>query len=88
MNCDNRKIVKLATAIVLSSALGVACCGTRKAAQNEDTPAPPTDKVEVPESAQPSEATESTQLSDTTEQFTPLHPPVVVPHDWRDELKK
>lgn len=67
MNYDNRKIVKLATAIVLSSALGVACCGTRKAAQNEDTPAPPTD---------------------TIEQFTPLHPPVVVPHDWRDELKK
>ena len=79
MNCDNRKIVKLATAIVLSSALCVACCGTRKAAQNDDTPAPPADKVEVTESAQP---------SDTTEQFTPLHPPVVVPHDWRDELKK
>lgn len=67
MNYDNRKIVKLATAIVLSSALCVACCGSRKAARSEDTPAPPTD---------------------TTEQFTPLHPPVVVPHDWRDELKK
>ncbi len=66
MNYDNRKPMKLATAIVLSSALGVACCGTRKAAQNEETPAPP---------------------ADTIEQFTPLHPPVVIPHDWRDELK-
>ncbi len=66
MSCDKRKTMKLATAIVLSSALGVACCGTRKAAQNEDTPAPP---------------------ADTIEQFTPLHPPVVIPHDWRDELK-
>ena len=54
--------MKLATAIVLSSAFGVACCGTHKAAQNEDTPAPP---------------------ADTIEQFTP----VVIPHDWRDELK-
>lgn len=78
MSCDKRKTMKLATAIVLSSAFCTSCCGTRKAAQNEDTPAPPTDKVEVPESVQP---------SDTTEQFTPLHPPVVIPHDWRDELK-
>ena len=66
MNCDNLKIVKLATAIVLSSVFCVACCGSRKVAQTEDTPVPP---------------------ADTTEQFTPLHPPVVVPHDWRDELK-
>lgn len=66
MNCDNRKIVKLATAIVLSSAFCTSCCGTRKAAQTEDNPAPP---------------------ADTIEQFTPLHPPVVIPHDWRDELK-
>lgn len=66
MNCDNRKTMKLTTAIVLSSALCVACCGSRKAAKNEDTPAPP---------------------ADTIEQFTPLHPPVVIPYDWRDELK-
>ena len=66
MNCDKRKTMKLATAIVLSSAFGVACCGTRKVAQTEDTPAPP---------------------ADTIEQFTPLHPPMVIPHDWRDELK-
>jgi hypothetical protein len=66
MSYDNRKTMKLATAIVLSSAFCVACCGARKASQSE--PASPL-------------------LADTTEQFTPLHPPVVVPHDWRDELK-
>jgi hypothetical protein len=67
MSCDKRKTMKLATAIVLSSAFCVACCGSRKAMQTKDnTPASP---------------------ADTIEQFTPLHPPVVVPHDWRDELK-
>jgi hypothetical protein len=66
MSYDNRKTMKLAMAVLLSSTFCVACCGSRKAAQNEDTPAPP---------------------ADTIEQFTPLHPPVVVPHDWRDELK-
>jgi hypothetical protein len=66
MNCDRRKTAKLATAIVLSSAFCVACCGSRKATQTAETLAPP---------------------ADTIEQFTPLHPPVVVPHDWRDELK-
>ncbi len=66
MSCDKRKTMKLATAIVLSSAFCTSCCGSRKATQTEDTPAPP---------------------ADTIEQFTPLHPPVVIPHDWRDELK-
>lgn len=32
-------------------------------------------------------ASEPTQKSDSTEQFTPLHPPVVIPHDWREELQ-
>ena len=27
------------------------------------------------------------QMIDSTEQFLPLHPPVVIPHDWREELK-
>jgi hypothetical protein len=66
MSCDKRKTMKLATAIVLSSAFCVACCGSRKASQSEPASPP---------------------LADTIEQFTPLHPPVVVPHDWRDELK-
>lgn len=67
MSYDRRKTVKLATAIVLSSAFCVSCCGPQKAAKANEEPA---------------------QSIDSTEQFTPLHPPVVIPHDWRNELKK
>jgi hypothetical protein len=66
MSYDNRKTMKLAMAVLLSSTFCVACCGSRKATQTAETLAPP---------------------ADTIEQFKPLHPPVVVPHDWRDELK-
>lgn len=41
MSCDKRKTMKLAIAIVLSSAFCTSCCGSRKATQTEDTPAPP-----------------------------------------------
>ena len=66
MNYDNRKTMRLATAILLSSAFCVACCGSRKATKAEPA---------------------SVSVADSIEQFTPLHPPVVISHDWREELK-
>ncbi|MBR0452661.1 MAG: hypothetical protein IIX29_01805 [Bacteroidales bacterium] len=73
----------LTTVLLLSSAVFLACVSSKKSGSKTERPSAATEKSSA--ATEEPFGKDSIQASDSA--FVPTHPPVVVPHSWRESRK-